>query len=122
MQKFDAAVGDIAVVSKRYVNADFTQPHMESALVLVVPIQSKSDKGWLFLQPFTKTMWFLIVSANIYNGFVIWMIERNYCLELKGSVMNQIGTLLWLAFATLFSLNGNFLKIYVSDNTRIIRI
>ncbi|KAL2476397.1 glutamate receptor 2 [Abeliophyllum distichum] len=36
----------------------------------------------------------------------VWSIERNYCNELRGPFLNQIGTLLWLAFATLFSLRG----------------
>ena len=111
MQNFDAAVGDIAIVSERYVDADFTQPHTESGLVLIVPTQSQSKKGWLFLEPFTRAMWLLTALVHIYNGFVIWMIERNYCPELKGSPLNQMGTLLWLAFATLFSLHGNFLEI-----------
>ncbi|KAL3508725.1 hypothetical protein ACH5RR_028126 [Cinchona calisaya] len=106
LKKFDAVVGDIAILSKRYANADFTQPHMDSGLVLIVPIHSKSNRGWLFLKPFTKTMWFLTAFINVYNGFVIWMIERNYYSELKGSPLNQIGILLWLAFATLFSLQG----------------
>lgn len=109
MQNFDAAVGDIAITSNRYVNADFTHSHTESGLVLIVPIESQSDRGWLFVKPFTKAMWLLTASINLYNGFVIWMIERNYCSELKGSPLNQIGTLLWLAFAT-FSLHGNYLE------------
>ncbi|KAL3508726.1 hypothetical protein ACH5RR_028127 [Cinchona calisaya] len=106
LKKFDAAVGDIAIISKRYADADFTHSHTESGLVLIVPVQSHSNKGWLFLKPFTKAMWFLTASINVYNGFVIWMIERKYSSELRGSPINQIGTLLWLAFATLFSLNG----------------
>nr|XP_027063154.1 glutamate receptor 2.7-like [Coffea arabica] len=106
LKNFDAAVGDIAIISKRCVDADFTHPHIESGLVLIVPIQSQSNRSWLFLKPSTKAMWFLIASINVYNGFVIWMIERNYCSELKGSPLNQIGTLLWLAFATLFSPQG----------------
>ena len=110
MQNFDAAVGDIAIISKRCVDADFTHPHIESGLVLIVPIQSQSNRSWLFLKPSTKAMWFLIASINVYNGFVIWMIERNYCSELKGSPLNQIGTLLWLAFATLFSPQGKHSK------------
>ena len=52
-------------------------------------------------------MWALTTIINIYNGFVIWLIERNHCSDLKGSVPNQIGVLLWLAFTTLFSLQGN---------------
>ncbi|KAM2898448.1 hypothetical protein COP2_007982 [Malus domestica] len=38
----------------------------------------------------------------------IWLIERNHCPELKGSIQNQIG--IWLAFNPLFSLNGKQVK------------
>lgn len=55
---------------------------------------------------FTKAMWVLIVTINVYNGFVIWFIERDNNPELKGSVLNQLGTLMWLAFRTLFSIHG----------------
>ena len=51
-------------------------------------------------------MWVLIVTINVYNGFVIWFIERDNNPELKGSVLNQLGTLMWLAFRTLFSIHG----------------
>ncbi|XP_027061001.1 glutamate receptor 2.7-like [Coffea arabica] len=120
LKNFDAAVGDIAIVSERYVNADFTQPHTESGLVLIVPTQSQSKKGWLFLEPFTSAMWLLTALVHIYNGFVIWMIERNYCPELKGSPLNQMGTLLWLAFATLFSLHGDRLHSNLSRMATVV--
>ena len=100
-------VGDVAIISSRYKHAEFTQPHTESGLVMVVPVRSQlSNKALLFMKPFTRAMWFLIAFVNVYNGFVIWMIERPHYAEVRSSVMNQIGTLLWLAFGTLFSLNG----------------
>lgn len=107
VQNFDAAAGDITILANRTRNADFTQPYSESGLEMIVLIQSKMpNKAWLFMKPFTKAMWGLIVVVTIYNGFVLWLIERNHSQELKGSVWNQIGTLLWLAFTTLFSLHG----------------
>lgn len=75
---------------------------------MIVPVQSNaSDRAWLFVKPFTKVMWVLIVTINVYNGFVIWFIESNNNPELKGSVLNQLGTLMWLAFGTLFSIHGS---------------
>ncbi|CAK9141165.1 unnamed protein product [Ilex paraguariensis] len=105
--EFDAVVGDVAIISSRYKYAEFTQPHTESGLVMIVSVRSQSsNKALLFMKPFTRAMWFLIVFVNVYNGFVIWMIERPHYAEVRSSVMNQIGTPLWLAFGTLFSLNG----------------
>ena len=86
---------------------DFSQPHTDTSLVMIVPVQSQfSDKACMFLKPFTNAMWLLTAFISVYNGFVVWMIERDHCSDLRGSVLNQIGTLLWLAFATLFSRQG----------------
>lgn len=107
-QIFDAVVGDVTIVARRYQHAEFTHPYTESGLVMIVPVISKtSNRAWLFTKPFTMAMWILTAVINLYNGFVIWLLERNNCPELKGSVLNQMGMLIWLAFNTLFSLNGN---------------
>ncbi|KAL7218321.1 hypothetical protein ACSBR2_011566 [Camellia fascicularis] len=65
-------------------------------------------------------MWILIMAINIYNGFVVWLIERNHCPELQGSVMDQIGTLLWLAFTTLFSFHGEKLHSNLSRMAMVV--
>ncbi|XP_019192950.1 PREDICTED: glutamate receptor 2.2-like [Ipomoea nil] len=106
LKKFDAAVGDIAITAGRYELAEFSHSHTETGLVMVVANQPQSKRAWLFMKPFTITMWALTFAINFYNGFVVWMIEKNYSSELKGSALNQIGSLLWLAFATLFSPHG----------------
>ncbi|KAL6953212.1 hypothetical protein U1Q18_024251 [Sarracenia purpurea var. burkii] len=105
-KKLDAVAGDVSIVAKRYEHAEFTPPYTETGLVMIVPVQTESSKAWLFLKPFTIAMWALILVFNVYNGFVVWFIERNHCPELKGSPLNQLGTLIWLAFTTLFSLHG----------------
>ncbi|XP_052177247.1 glutamate receptor 2.8-like [Diospyros lotus] len=107
LKHFDAAVGSIAITARRYQKVDFSQPHTDAAMVMIVPIQSQThDKAMLFLKSFTTTMWVLTVLVNLYNGFVVWIIERDHSTELRGTAVNQIGTLIWLAFATLFTLNG----------------
>ncbi|KAF5188944.1 hypothetical protein FRX31_021470 [Thalictrum thalictroides] len=64
------------------------------------------NRPWLFIKPFTTGMWALTASANIYNGFAIWLMERSHHPEFNGSAWNKVGTLVWLAFTTLFSLHG----------------
>ncbi|KAL2523539.1 Glutamate receptor 2.7 [Abeliophyllum distichum] len=120
LKKFDAAVGDIAIISQRYEYVEFTHSHTEAGLVMVVPIQSDSTRTWLFIKPFTVTMWLLAAFVNIYNGFVVWTIERHYRSELGGPILNQIGTLLWLAFSTLFSSNGEKLHSNLSRIATIV--
>ncbi|XP_059451026.1 glutamate receptor 2.8-like [Corylus avellana] len=64
IKHFDAVVGDIAIVSNRCEDAEFSQPYAESGL------------------------------------------QRNHHPNFRGSVRNQIGTMLSLSFTTLFSLHG----------------
>ncbi|KAL6314717.1 hypothetical protein AAG906_027064 [Vitis piasezkii] len=121
LKKFDAVVGDVAIVAKRFEHAEFTQPYAEPGLQMITPVRSKSsNKAWLFMKPFTRAMWILTTFINVYNGFVVWLIERNHCNELKGSVLNQIGTLLWLAFSTLFSLHGEKLHSNLSRMAMVV--
>ncbi|KAL6283571.1 hypothetical protein ACE6H2_014500 [Prunus campanulata] len=123
LKNFDAAVGSISVLANRYQHAEFTVPYTESGLVMIVPVPVRSrtrEKAWLFIKPFTNAMWVLIGATSIYNGFVIWLIERNHRPELKGSISNQVGTLIWLAFSTLFSLNGNKLNSNLSRITMVV--
>ena len=102
-------VGDVAIVAKRFRHAAFTQPYTESGLVMIVPVRIRpqtTNRGSLFMKPFTKAMWALIGAIIVYNGFVVWLIEQNHNPELKGSALNQIGALQCLAFISLFSLHG----------------
>lgn len=108
MKEFDAAVGDIAIVSTRYEHAEFTHPYSEAGLVMIVPtINNRSNRALLFTKPFTLTMWIVISVVNVYNGFVVWFIERNHGPEPEGSMFSQAGTMLCSSFTTLFSLQGN---------------
>ncbi|KAL6202144.1 hypothetical protein ACLB2K_025855 [Fragaria x ananassa] len=120
-REFDAVVGDVAIVSRRYQYAEFTHPYSEAGLMMIVPVRFKiCNKAWLFMKPFTQAMWALIVVINVYNGFVVWLIERNHCPELRGSLPNQIGTLIWLSFTTLFSLHGEKLHSNLSRMTMVV--
>ncbi|CAI9784240.1 unnamed protein product [Fraxinus pennsylvanica] len=118
--EFDAAVGDIAILSNRCEYVEFKHAHTETGLVMVVPVLWHSSRAWLFVKPFTKATWFLTFFINVFNGFIVWSIERNYCSELRGPVLNQIGTLLWLAFATLFSLHVEKLHSDLSRMTTVV--
>ncbi|KVH93101.1 Extracellular solute-binding protein, family 3 [Cynara cardunculus var. scolymus] len=103
-QKFDVIAGDVTILSSRHEYADFTQPYTESGLEMIVPIRSRlSNQPWLFMKPFTSKMWWLIAAITLYNGFIIWLIERTHCDHLQGSIMTQIGIIIWLAFTTLFT-------------------
>ncbi|KAK2638881.1 hypothetical protein Ddye_026676 [Dipteronia dyeriana] len=121
LKKFDAAVGDISIVSNRLQYAEFTHPYTQPGLVMVVPARiSRSNKAWLFMKPFTNSMWIITGVITIYNGFVVWLIERNHSTELRGSPLNQIGILIWLSFSTLFSLHGEKLHSNLSRMAMVV--
>jgi hypothetical protein len=108
VKNLDAVVGDIAIVSNRSVHAEFSQPYTESGLQMLIYIKPKKyGRAWLFQKPFTIYLWALTGVINVYNGFVVWLIERNHRPDFRGSIQNQIGTMLSLSFTTLFSLKGN---------------
>jgi hypothetical protein len=109
VKNLDAVVGDTAIVSNRCVHAEFSQPYAESGLQMIYIKTKRSDRAWLFLKPFTIYLWALTGVINVYNGFVVWLIERNHYPYFRGSIRNQIGTMLSLSFTTLFSLNGNYI-------------
>ncbi|GKC49249.1 glutamate receptor 2.8-like protein [Tanacetum coccineum] len=118
-EKFDAIAGDVTIMENKHDYAEFTQPYTESAncfcpkkwsnsLEMIVPIRSRvSNQPWLFLKPFTAKMWWLIAAITIYNGFIIWLIEKSHCKYLRGSFITQVGVVFWLAFTTLFTLRGD---------------
>ncbi|KAK6934200.1 Solute-binding protein family 3/N-terminal domain of MltF [Dillenia turbinata] len=108
LKKYDALVGDISIAANRCQFVEFTQPYTEGGLVMIVPVKAEtSNREWLFMKPFTNGMWVLTGAVNVYNGFVVWLIERNYNAELKGSLLTQCGTLIWISFTTLFTLQSD---------------
>ncbi|XP_023535728.1 glutamate receptor 2.8-like isoform X1 [Cucurbita pepo subsp. pepo] len=108
LKNFDAVIGDIAIISRRYEHAEFTHPYSEAGLVMIVPTTNDtSNKALLFTKPFTVTMWILIAVVTVYNGFVVWFIERGHYPEHDGSMLDEAGAMFFSSFTTLFSLHGN---------------
>ncbi|CAN1238535.1 Glutamate receptor 2.7 [Linum grandiflorum] len=121
LKNVEVAVGDIAIVTSRLPYADFTHPCTESQLVMIVPLQSKKvNRAWLITKPFTTSLWLLILILNLYNGYVVWMIERDQSLDPKGSLLNEVGVMMSLSFTTLFSLQGSKLTSNLSRMTMVV--
>ncbi|XP_021753242.1 glutamate receptor 3.2-like [Chenopodium quinoa] len=100
--EFDAAVGDIAIVTNRTRIADFTQPYADSGLVVVAPVKKLSSNDWTFLRPFTPLMWVVTAVFFLVVGAVIWILEHRLNDEFRGPPSKQIMTILWFSFSTLF--------------------
>ncbi|KAI9094197.1 hypothetical protein K1719_026779 [Acacia pycnantha] len=99
---FDAVVGDIAIVTSRTRVVDFTQPYMESGLVVVVPVKEVKSSPWSFLKPFTVQMWCVTGVFFLFVGAVVWILEHRLNHEFRGSKRKQLMTIFWFSFSTLF--------------------
>ncbi|KAF0902283.1 hypothetical protein E2562_015508 [Oryza meyeriana var. granulata] len=98
----DAAVGDFAIVRNRTKIAEFTQPYIESGLVIVAPVKQASSSAWAFLKPFTLEMWCVTGTLFIFVGIVVWILEHRTNEEFRGSPRRQMITIFWFSFSTMF--------------------
>ncbi|GJN10567.1 hypothetical protein PR202_ga28672 [Eleusine coracana subsp. coracana] len=99
---FDAAVGDISIVTNRTRIVDFTQPYVESGLVILSSVRAKSSNAWAFLKPFTIQMWAVTGVFFLFVGAVVWILEHRLNPEFRGSPRKQIVTIFWFSFSTMF--------------------
>ncbi|XP_057543563.1 glutamate receptor 3.6-like isoform X1 [Amaranthus tricolor] len=99
---YDAVVGDIVITAKRAKIVDFTQPFIESGLVVVAPVKTKDSDAWAFLSPLTPKMWCVTGVSIIILGAVIWVLEHRFNDEFRGPPQQQVKTLLWFGCSTWF--------------------
>lgn len=95
IQEFDGAVGDIAITTTRTKLVDFTQPYVESGLVVVAPVGKTETSALAFLAPFTPRMWFVTAVFFIIVGTVVWILEHRVNDEFRGPPKKQVVTILW---------------------------
>lgn len=94
-QNIDAAVGDIAIVTNRTKIVDFTQPYMESGLIVVAPVKEQKHNAWAFLKPFTLSMWVVTGGFFLFVGAVVWVLEHRHNHEFRGPPKKQLTTIFW---------------------------
>ncbi|XP_049413303.1 glutamate receptor 3.7 [Solanum stenotomum] len=102
---FDAAVGDIAIVTNRTRMVDFTQPYVSTGLVIVAPIDTSKSSAWVFLKPFTLEMWGVTALSFLIIAVVIWILEHRVNEDFRGPPKRQITTMFLFSFSTLFKTN-----------------
>lgn len=74
---------------------DFTQPYIESGLVVVAPVRKLNSSAWEFLKPYTRLMWGVIAAFFLTVGIVVWILEYRINDEFQGPFRKQIVTILW---------------------------
>ncbi|XP_038886843.1 glutamate receptor 3.7-like isoform X2 [Benincasa hispida] len=102
---FDAAVGDIAIVTNRTKIVDFSQPYTTTGLIMVAPVKDSKSSAWVFLKPFTVEMWCATAGSFVVIGIVIWMLEHRINDHFRGPPKRQIITMCLFSFSTLFKAN-----------------
>lgn len=117
-QTFDAVVGDVTILADRSNFVDFTQPYAESGLSMLVPQKHEAQRPWMFMKPFTLSMWIATFSIMFYTMIVVWYIEHQTNEQFKGPRKDQLATAIWFTFSTLFfahkeSVKSNFTKTVV---------
>ncbi|ERM94126.1 glutamate receptor 2.7 [Amborella trichopoda] len=102
-KRFDAIVGDVTILANRSQYVDFSHPFAESGFSLLVTINDEnSHSAWMFMMPFTMGMWLVTGALFIYTSIVVWCLEHKNNPDFGGSLWDQIGTVLWFTFSTLF--------------------
>ncbi|PIN16448.1 Glutamate-gated kainate-type ion channel receptor subunit GluR5 [Handroanthus impetiginosus] len=99
-KSLDAAVGDTEIMADRYVYAEFSQPYIESGLVMVVTVKSVlKESRFIALNAFTKKMWIQLGGVSLSTGAIIWLSEYATGNEqfTRNSFLELIGSILWLS-------------------------
>nr|GEW23607.1 glutamate receptor 2.9-like [Tanacetum cinerariifolium] len=109
----DAAVGDTEIMADRYEYAQFSQPYMESGLVMVVPIKPNSMKEtFFFIYAFTTKMWIMLLTMTLATVSVVWFnehVDNNPDFQ-ASSTFEYITQMLWFAVAVLSLAHRELIK------------
>lgn len=116
-KSLDVAVGDTEIMADRYQYVEFSQPYIESGLVMVVTTEPENSELWIFMKAFKTEMWVLMAVMSVFIGVVIWLIEHMENPEFRGSFCYQLGTMLWFSVTVLFFVQREPLK---SNLSRIV--
>ncbi|KAI9117316.1 hypothetical protein K1719_011482 [Acacia pycnantha] len=75
--KYDAVVGDVAIVANRSNYVDFALPYAPSDVEMLVRVRNDPRLNmWIFAQPFSWDLWLSIVMFSISIGGIILLMER----------------------------------------------
>lgn len=96
-------VGDTSILADRYEYAEFSQPYIDSALIMVVTERSRLKKPrFLVTKALKLKLWILLVVMCMSTGMVIWLNEYvNDNPDFSGSFPQLIGSMLWFSITLL---------------------
>ncbi|KAI3465350.1 hypothetical protein Pfo_022013 [Paulownia fortunei] len=120
-KSLDAVVGDTEIMADRYVHAAFSQPYIESGLVMVVTVKpGVKDSRFIALNPFTKKMWIQLAAMSMSTGAIIWLSEYATGNEqfTNNSFLEIIGSILWLS-VTIISFSQSKFQLQSTANNNL---
>ncbi|XP_016568779.2 glutamate receptor 2.4 isoform X2 [Capsicum annuum] len=119
-KSLDAAVGDTEIMPYRYELAEFSQPYIDSGLVMVVTERPRLKKAhFIVIKAFKLKLWILLAVMSMSTGAVIWLNEYvSDNPDFSGSFPQLIGSMLWfsvtvLSFSQLGCNNKSFIIRYL---------
>ncbi|KAL3514526.1 hypothetical protein ACH5RR_027243 [Cinchona calisaya] len=120
-KSLDAAVGDTQIMADRYEIADFSQPYLDSGLVMIVTEKRDVTAArFIVLKAFKLSMWIVMAAMTVYTGVVIWLNEHaNDNPDFGGKFPQNIGSMLWfsvtvLSFAHRESIRSNLSRLVLA--------
>ncbi|KAI3801671.1 hypothetical protein L1987_29783 [Smallanthus sonchifolius] len=105
----EAVGGDISITANRTEYVDFTIPYMSSEIYMLVPAARKWNQTLLTLvKPFTMRLWLAIISACIFIGVAIGILE--YRLQnphfYNVPFYQKLLMIIWFPVSTIFFHEG----------------
>lgn len=89
------------IITDRTRMVDFTQPYIESGLVVAAPVRTMNSSAFLaFLRPFSPLMWGVIATFFLLVGLVVWILEHRRNEKFRGPPRRQVATIFWLVTRT----------------------
>lgn len=104
LQEVDLVIGDVTIVSNRTKNVSFTQPFLQSELVMLLYTES-TDNRWLPIKPFSNQLWICIGCILFGYIFLVWLLERNDRKadpDFDGPIWKQFAASIWLLCNSVF--------------------
>ncbi|KAK4492158.1 hypothetical protein RD792_002955 [Penstemon davidsonii] len=125
LQKYDAAVGDITILSNRSQYVAFTSPYTDLGLGMVAKLEH--NYPWFFLKPLNRNLWIMSACSFIVTGFLVWIFEYPTNEEFQGEKLQSnlskfvVGIWLFVVFILASSYTANLSSLLTVQQIKLTR-
>lgn len=108
---YELTVGDITIGADRAKEVAFTQPYLESGMVILSPATEGPSYAWAFFLPFTPVVWVALFGCFLLVGFTLWVLERSNHPEFgQGRPQERFETISWFVASILILLKHELVQ------------